>query len=156
MTNQIPLPGPDCRLPFSEEPPPQEHDYDKSQAADGAVLLEQQVPVDLDRGPAVLLAVVAQARADLAHALEAVAAVEQVLDVLVHDLGDVAQLVVELVEVLRGAGVAVGALRLVDEAVELHEGVGPQRGAQQLRRRVRRRELGRQVREVGKGQLARV
>lgn len=139
-----------------EEPPPQENDYDKPQAADGAVLLEQQVPVDLDRGPAVLLAVVAQARAHLAHALKAVAAVEQVLDVLVHDLGDVAQLVVELVEVLRRAGVAVGALCLVDEAVELHEGVRAEGGAQQLRRRVGRRELRRQVRQVGEGQLARV
>lgn len=119
-------------------------------------MFQQQVPVDLDGRPPVLLAVVPQPAADLAHALEAVAPVQQVLDVLVHDLCDVAQLVVELVEVLGGARVAVGALGLGDEAVELHEGVGPQGRVEQLLHGVGGGELGGQVRQVGEGQLARV
>lgn len=140
----------------SKEAPPYKDDHDEPQAPQRPVLFQQQVPVDPDGGPPVLLAVVPQPAADLAHALEAVAPVQQVLDVLVHDLCDVAQLVVELVEVLGGAGVAVGALGLGDEAVELHEGVGPQGRAEELLRRVGGGELGGQVGQVGEGQLARV
>lgn len=141
---------------ISEEPHPDKHQHDQHEHADGRVLLDQQIPIDLDSGLAVLPTIVPQPRAHLAHALEAVAAVQQVLDVLGHDLGDVAQLVVEAVEVLGGAGVGVQGLGAADEGVELHEGVGPQGGRVQLLRRVRLRELGRQVRQVREGQLARV
>lgn len=139
-----------------EEPKPDKQQDDEDETAYGRILLQEQVPVDLDGGLAVLLAVVPQPRAHLAHTLQAVSSVQQVLDVLGHDLGHVAQLVVELVEVLGGARVGVRGLGAADEGVELHEGVRPQRGAVQLLRGVRVGELGREVREVGEGELARV
>lgn len=141
---------------FLKESPVQKDQDDEAQAGKGTILLEQQLPVDADGGSTVLFAVVAQAAANLAHALEVVAAVEEVLDVLGHDLCDVAQLVVELVEVLGGAGVGVGGLCLCDEVVKLHEGVGAQGGVVDLLGRVGGGELGGQVGEVGEGELARV
>lgn len=108
----------------SEEPPPQEEDDNQPQHPERRVLLHQQLPVDPHRRPLVLLAVVPQPARELAHPLEAVPAVQQVLDVLGHDLRHVAQLVVEAVKVLRGARVRVGGLCAGDEGVEVHEGVG--------------------------------
>lgn len=139
-----------------EESEPDKEQDNEHETAYGRILLQEQIPVDPDGGLAVLLAVVPQPRAHLAHALQAVSPVQQVLDVLGHDLGDVAQLVVQLVEVLGGARVGVRGLGAADEGVELHEGVRPQRGAVQLLRGVRVGELGGQVREVGEGELARV
>ena len=141
---------------FLEEPEPDEEQNYEAQSCKRAVLLEEQLPVDAHGRPAVLLAVVAQAAADLAHPLEAVPAVEQVLDVLGHDLSHVPELVVELVEVLAGARVGVHSFRLADEAVKLHEGVGPQGRRVDLVGRVGGGELARQVGQVGEGELARV
>lgn len=138
-----------------EETPVEEDDNDEANGGKGTVLLEQQLPVDPYSRPPVLFGIVSQPAADLAHAVEAITSVEQVLDVLGHDLCDVAQLVVELVEVLGGAGVGVRGARLGDEVVKLHEGVRPQARVVQLRGRVRRRELARQVGKVREGQLAR-
>lgn len=159
--NSHPFPAPSnpprrVPLPCSKEAPPQEKQYNEPQRTKWPILLQQQLPVDPDRRPPVLLTVIPQPRADLAHALEAVPTIQQILDILGHDLCDIAQLIVQLVEVLRGPRVAVRRLGLRDEVVELHEGVGPQRGAEQLRLRVRGGELGREVREVGEGELARV
>lgn len=136
-----------------EEAQPDEEQDNEPKRGERAVLLEHQIPVDLDGGLAVLAAVVPQPRADLAHLVQAVPAVQEILDVLGHDLGHVPQLVVQLVQVLGGARVGVRGLGAVDEGVELHEGVRPEGGAVQLGGAVRVLELGADVREVGEGEL---
>lgn len=140
----------------SEKSPVDEDEDDESQTCKGRVLLDEQLPVDADGGAAVLLAVVAQAGAQLAHAFKTVATIQQILDVLGHNLGNITQLIVDLVEVLGSTGVGVGGLALGNEVVELHEGVGPQRRRVDLGDRVGGGELAGEVGEVGEGELARV
>jgi len=142
--------------PASEEAPPEKHQDNKAQRRKGTVLLEQQLPVDPHRRTAVLFRIVPQPRADLAHALEAVATVQQILDILGHDLGYVAQLAVELIEVLGCARVGVRGLGALDEGVKLGEGVGPERGRLDIAALVGGGELARQIGEVGEGQFPRV
>lgn len=139
-----------------EESPVDKHQKDEAQSRQRTILLQQQLPVDTHSRPSVLFAIVAKTAANLAHLLEVVAAVQQILDILGHDFRDVAQLVVELVEVLRRARVGIRRARLGDEAVKVHKRIRPQRRVVHLVRRVGAVELGGEVGEVGKGQLARV
>jgi hypothetical protein len=117
-------------------------------------LLQQQLPVDADCRFLVFPAVLTQSAGDVAHALEAVSSVQQVLDVLGHDLCDVLELIVELVEVLGGARVLVCLFCALDERVELDELVGAARGREVLLGLVDGCELAREIRQVGKCQLA--
>lgn len=139
-----------------EEPPVDEDQDEQPQPRKGSVLLHQQLPVNAHSGTTILLTIIAQAAANLAHALQIVTAVQQILNVLRHDLCDIAQLVVELVEVLRGAGIGIGSTGFCDEVVKLHEGVGPQRWVVVVGGLVGGGELGGEVGEVGESELARV
>jgi len=60
-------------------------------------LLQQQLPIDPHRRLLVLATVFSQARRDIAHALQTVPSVQQVLNVLGHDLGHILQLIIQLV-----------------------------------------------------------
>lgn len=62
----------------------------------------------------------------------------------------------QLVQVLRRARVAVRRLGAADEAVKVHKSIRAQGRVVQLLRRVRGRELARDVAEIGEGQLPRV
>lgn len=137
-----------------EEPPPEEKDNDEAQHSERPVLPHEQLPVDPHGGPLVLPAVVPQAARQLAHPLQAVPPVQQVLDVLGHDLGDVAQLVVQAVEVLGGAGVGVRGPGALYEGVKVHEGVGAEGGRVEGLGGVCHGELAGEVGEVGEGELA--
>lgn len=147
---------PSSRFPSLKEPEPYENQDDEEQPRKGPVLLEQQLPVDAHGSAAILLAVVAQPAANLAHALKTVTTVQQVLDILGHDLGNIAQLIIQLVQPLRSTGIRIDSLSLGDEVVKLHEGVGPQGGRVHLGSGVRREELAGQVGQVCEGELARV
>ena len=149
----LPIAFPMHRL---EKPPPYEEQYNEPHPRKWPILLQQQLPIDPHGGALVLPAVLAQPHAHVAHALQAVPPVQQVLDVLRHDLGHVAQLVVQLVQVRGCARVLVGLLGALDEGVELDEGVGAALWRKVLWRGVGSRELSRDVGEVGEGQLARV
>lgn len=138
----------------SKEAPPQEEQDDKAQRRERPVLFQHELPVDSHGGPPVLFAVVPEPAAELPHLLQVVSAVQQVLDVLVHHLGHVAELVVELVEVLARARVGVGRLRLCDEVVELHEGVRAEGRVVDLLRGVGGGELASEVGEVGERELS--
>lgn len=61
---------------------------------DGTHLFHQQIPVDAHRGLFVLPAVFAQAPRQLTHSLQTVSTIQQVLDVLGHDLRHILELVV--------------------------------------------------------------
>lgn len=149
-------PPPTFSLLPLEEPPPQENDYDESQRAKRPILLEHQFPIDSYGSPPILLTIIPQPRADLAHPLQTISAIEQILNILGHHFCHVAQLVIKLVKVLCGARIAVGRLGLGNEVVKLHKGVGPQGRVEQLGHRIHGGELGGEVREVGEGELARV
>lgn len=88
-------------------------------------LLQQQLPVDPYCRLLVLPAVFPQSARDVAHALQAVSSVQQVFDVLCHDLGHVLQLIIELVQVLCRSGVLVCLLCALNEGVELDKCVRP-------------------------------
>ena len=147
-----------CTTPpiSSKEAPPYKQHHDQAQRAQGPILLQQQLPINPHGRPPILPTILPQPPAHLAHALETVAAIEQILDILGHDLGDVAEVVVELVEVLRGAAVLVGFLGALDEGVEVHEGVGAQGGGVDGGGGVGRGEFVGEVAEVGEGEFARV
>ena len=145
------------RLPtHSEKAPPDEKQHDKPHRRKRSVLLEQQLPIDPHSRLPVLLTILPQPLAHVSHPLQAVPPIQQVLNIFRHDLCHVPQLVVELVEVLRGAAVLVGFLGALDEGVELDEGVGAQGGRLVGARGVGGGKLGREVGEIGKGEFARV
>jgi hypothetical protein len=137
-----------------EEAPPEEDDNDQAQGTKRAILLEQQLPVDAHRSAAVFLAVVPQTVAHLAHTLETVAPVEKIFNVLRHDFCNVAQLVVETVEVLGSAGVRVRGACAVNKGVELHEGVGAEREAMDLSGGIDCSKFAGEVGEVCEGEFA--
>lgn len=139
-----------------EKPPVNKKQDNEAQRRKRPVLLQQQLPVDPHRGTTILLAIVPQATTNLAHPLQAIPAIQQILDILRHDLCHIPQLIVQLVEVLAGARIGIGGLGLGDEVVKLHKGVGPQGRVVDLGRRVGGGELAGQVREVCEGELARV
>lgn len=87
-------------------------------------LAQQKFPIDPDSCLAVFPAVLAEPAAHISHALQTVSSVEQILNVLCHDLGDILQLIVQLVQVLGGSAVLVRLLGPLDEGIELDEGIG--------------------------------
>jgi hypothetical protein len=119
-------------------------------------LLQEELPVDAHSRLLVLPAVFSQPARDVAHPLEAVATVQQVVDVLGHDLGHVFQLIVQLVQILRRSRVLVRLLCALDESVELDKGVRPEPLVEVLVWLVGLGELGGEVGEVCEGQFARV
>jgi hypothetical protein len=119
-------------------------------------LLQKQLPINPDRRLLIFPTILPQATRNITHALQAIPAIQQVLNVLRHHLGHILELVVQLVQILRRPRVLVRLLGALDERVELDEGVGPTRRRQVLLRLVGLREFRGQVREVGEGEFARV
>lgn len=110
-----------------EELPVEEQNNKESQSTNGSVLLQQQLPVDPNRSLSILSAVLSQSATDLTHSLQAVSPIQQILDILGHDLGDVSELIIEFVKVLRSTGIGIGGLGAGDEGVEFHECIGSER-----------------------------
>lgn len=86
-------------------------------------LFHQQFPVDAHRCPTIFLAVLTQTTRKLAHALQAVSTVEEVLDILGHDLGDITKLVVQLIQVTRGTAILIQLLCALNKGIEFDEGI---------------------------------
>jgi hypothetical protein len=138
------------------KPPDNKKNHDQADSCQRPKLLEQQLPIDPHRRLSVLETIVPQPAAHLAHALEVVAAIQQIFNVFRHDLCHVLELVVDLVQVCRGARVLVRLLRLLDECVEFDVGVGPAVLVEVLLRGIDVCEFGGKVGEVGKSEFARV
>ena len=134
-----------------EESPPHENYNEQSQPPNRTILLKQQLPINPNRRLPILLTILPQSRTDLTHPLQTISSIQQILDILRHDLGYIAELVVQLIEVLRCAGVGVGAFGTVDEGVEFHEGVGTEGGGKEGVGGVGGAEFGGEVGEVGEG-----
>ena len=106
-----------------EKPPPEKDDEDQPQRRKRPILLKQQFPVYPHGRPPILFTILSQPPAHLTHPLQAVPTVQQILNVLRHDLCHISQFVVELVQIGGGTGIGVGFLGALDEGVELDEGV---------------------------------
>lgn len=127
----FPFPSPPTHPP-SKKPPPNKNKHDQPHRPERPILLQQQLPIDPHRRLPILPTVLPEPLAHIAHALQTVAAVEEVFDVLRHDFRDDLELGVELVEVLGGARVLVGFFGALDEGVEFDEGVGAEGGGEVL------------------------
>jgi len=137
----------------SPESPDQKDEYDQPQRPKRPILLQQQLPIDPHRCALVLGRVLSKPTTHIPHLLQAVSAVQQVLDVLCHDLRDILELVVQARQVVSRAGVLVCLLCPLDIAVELAVRVGSQRGIEVVFALVGCLELGADVFEVGEGEL---
>lgn len=151
MINPTPANGPYCRLSSARyltkpSTPDNQHTY----------LFYEQLPVDAHGGLLILSAVFSQTPRQLAHPLKTVSSVQQILDILRHNLRDISKLIVHLVEVLRRPAILVQLLRALDKRVEFDKGIGPQSGRQILRGRVRRSEFGGDIGKICEGKLARI
>lgn len=135
----------------SEESPVYKHNHDERQSTNGTILLHQQFPIDPHCRLPVLSTILPQSGTNFTHTLQAVTPIQQILDILRHDLCHVSQLIVQLIKVLGGAGIGVGGFCPRDESVEFHERVGAERRGEGLRNGVGGAELGGEVGEVGKG-----
>ena len=92
----------------------------------------------------------------LTHLLQRVASVQQVLNVLRHDLCHVLELIVESAKVVGRARILVCSLRLLKEAVELGVCVWAELRVEVVVALVGGLELVADVFEVGDGQLLRI
>lgn len=90
----------------------------------------------------------------IAHPLQTISPVQQILDVLRHHLRHIPQLIVQLVEILGCTGILVCFLGALDEGIELDEGVGTAGGGEVLLGGVGGCEFGGEVGEVGEGQFS--
>lgn len=99
------------------------HDERNGGNAGNLYHFDKKLPVHAVGSFLVLAAVLAETTAHFAHLLETVTAVEEVFDVLGHNLSDILEFIVQLVEVLCGARVLVRLLGLLDEGVELDVGI---------------------------------
>lgn len=61
---------------------------------------------------------------------------------------------VQLIEVLRRARIGIGGARALDESIEFHECIGPERGGAEVVRRIRGGEFGREIGEIGEGEFS--
>lgn len=109
--------------PSIEETPEEEQDDDSCYARDRTILLEKQFPVYADCRALVLGRVLAQTAAHVAHLVQAVAAVEQVVDVLGHGFVHVLELIVQSVHVVLRPAVLVEFLCALEEAFKLGVGI---------------------------------
>lgn len=117
-------------------------------------LAQQKFPVDPDSCLAVFSAILAEPTAHISHAFQTVSSVEQILNVLCHDLGDILQLIIQLVQVLGGSAVLVRLLGPLDEGVEFDEGIGAAGSSEVLLRRVCGGEFLLDVGQEDKGKLS--
>ena len=137
----------------SPKPPQQKDEYDKPQPSRRAILLQQQLPIDSHRGPFILRRVLFQPRTQISHLLQTISSIQEVVDILRHDRGDILELIVQARQVITGAAVLVRLLRLLDETVELGVGVGSQLGVEVVVAFVGGFEFAADVFEVGEGEL---
>jgi len=86
-------------------------------------LFQHQLPIYPHRRLSVLLAVLSQPAAHLPHPLQAISSVQQILNILRHDLGDIFQLIVQLVQIRARSAILVGLLRPLDEGVKFNKSV---------------------------------
>jgi hypothetical protein len=117
-------------------------------------LLHQQLPINPHRRPLILPTILPQSATHFSHPIQTVPTVQQILNILGHDLRHVLQLILNLVQVRTRPRILVRLLGLLDECVELHERVRPTRRAVVLRGRVDICEFGGQVGEVREGEFA--
>lgn len=107
-----------------EEPPPYKYNHKQAQAPYRPVLLQQQLPIYPHGRLLILPTILPQPTADLSHPLQAIPPIQQILNILRHDLRHVLQLGIQFVEILCCAGIWIGAFCTLDEGIEFHEGVG--------------------------------
>lgn len=107
-----------------EKPPPNKHNHHKRQPPNRPILLQQQLPINPHRCLLIFPTILPQPTAQISHPLQAIPPIQQILNILRHDFRHIAQLVIQLVQVLRCAGVLIGFLGALDEGVEFDEGVG--------------------------------
>lgn len=109
------------------KPPPQQNQHHHPQTHKRPILLYQQLPINSHRRTLILPTVLPQPAAHIPHPLQAIPPIQQILDILRHDAGDVFQLIVKTVEVPRrrvgGGGRLVGFGRALKETFEVGEGV---------------------------------
>lgn len=82
------------------------------------------------------------------HLFQRVTSVQQVFDVLCHDLGDVLELVIQPPKVARCSGVLICLLRPLDEAIKLGVCVRPELGVEVRFALIRGLEFGADVFEI--------
>ena len=119
-------------------------------------LLQQQLPIYPHRRLPILPTILPQPPGHLPHPLQAIAPIQQILDILRHHFRHISQLIVQFIQVLRRSTVLVRLLRPLYERVKLDKGVGSQGRGEVLCGGVGSCELGGQVGEVGEGEFARV
>lgn len=144
------------RFSHSEKPPPQKEQYNNPHRRKRSILLKQQLPINPHSRLPIPQTIIPQPRTHIPHLIQTIPPIQQILDILVHNLAHISQFVVELVEVGGGARVLVGFARLLDEAVEFDEGVGACVLGEVLLCGVGGGEFLGEVLEVGEGEFARV
>ena len=139
-----------------KKPPPQQKNRNHPDPRKRPILLQQQIPINPHRRLPIFPAILPQPARHLAHPLQTITPVQQILDILRHHLRHVSQLVVQLIKVLARPRVLVCFFGALDEGIEFDEGVGAAGGGEVGGRRVGGCEFGGEVGEVGEGEFARV
>jgi hypothetical protein len=80
-----------------EEPPPYKYNHKQAQAPYRPILLQQQLPIYPHGCLLILPTILPQPTADLSHPLQAISPIQQILNILCHDLRHVLQLGIQFV-----------------------------------------------------------
>ena len=141
---------------FSPKPPYYQNQHDQAQSTKRTILLQQQFPVYPYRRSLIFGRIFSQSRTHVSHPVQTVSAIQQIFNVLGHDLRDIFQLVVQPTEVVRRPRVLICLLRPLDEAVELRVGVRSHLWVEIVFAFVRGLEFGADVFEIGQGEFLRI
>ena len=117
-------------------------------------LFQQQLPINPHRRPAIFFTILSESPTHLAHPLEAIPPIQEILNVLRHHLGHIFQFVIQPIQVGRCPTILVCFPGALDERVKFHERVGSLIGGVVGRLGVGGGEFCGEVGEVGEGQFA--
>jgi hypothetical protein len=147
------LATPDHTSSPSEEPPPDKQQYKQPQPRQRSILLQQQLPINPHRRLSILPTILLQPTTHIAHPLQTIPSIQQILNILRHHLRDIPQLIIQLIQILRRAAITIRSLRLLNKRIKLHKRIRSQYRRHDLLGGIRVCEFRADVREVGEGQF---
>ena len=115
-----------------KESPPYEYNHYHPHPDKRPVLFEHQLPINLDRRPPILLAILPQPPRHLSHLLETVSSIQQILNILRHNLSHIPQFIIQLIQVLTCSAILVRLLGALHKGVKFEERVGATVGGEVL------------------------
>ena len=116
----------------SKEPPPYQYNHHHPNPRKRSILLQQQLPINFNSRPLILPTILLQAIRHLPHPLQTIPSIQQILNILRHNLRHIPQLIIQLIQILTRAAILVCFFSPLHEGVKFDKGVGAAGGGEVL------------------------